>query len=96
MTRSDYPPTARKTEPGVLEHARRIKAWTRTAIGEDADTVVSVIERACAQAGCPPRQTIILVLSPGRPGRKASIHKPLPEVTEQDVTACLITLTVML
>jgi hypothetical protein len=96
MRRPAYPLNQRKSTPGVLDHARRIKEWTRTAIAEGPDTVVSVTELACSKPGCPPRETVILVLSPGRAGRKASIHKCLLEVTEEDVAGCVGSLTVML
>lgn len=96
MTRPVYPLSQGKSKPGVLDHARRIKEWTRTAIAEGPDTVISVTELACSKPGCPPRETVLIVLSPGRPGRKTSVHKSLLDVTEEDVAGCASDLNVML
>lgn len=75
----------RVTGSGVIDAARRIKAWTRKALAIDDDTVVSVTELACAEPGCPPRETVVLVLLPAGGARKLSVHAAMTEVTEADV-----------
>lgn len=72
---------------GLQQAVAAIKQWTRAALGLGPDVVVSVNELACSVAGCPPRQTIVLVLGPDMPSRKLSIHTSLLEVNERDIVA---------
>src|SRR5690606_29663987 len=46
--------------------------------------VVSVSELACHVPGCPPKETVILVMH-GTETVQASVHKPMKDVTENDV-----------
>lgn len=84
-----------RPDPGAVA---RVRQWVRTAFnfasgtsGELTDGVtIMVTELQCAEEGCPPVETVIAVLdSPGNP-RQFKIHKPIAEVTEQDVS-CLVT-----
>ena len=52
------------------DHVVAIKRWTREILRLDLlpfgdDTVVSVNEFACADAGCPLVETVVAVLTPG-------------------------------
>ena len=76
--------------PGLVEQARSIKRWTRTCLALSDDTVVSVNELACHFPGCPPKETVILVMTASATVQ-ASIHKALTEVTEADVTVAVWT-----
>ena len=82
-------PLQRRT-PGLVEQARAIKQWTRETLALTDDTVVSVNELACHLPGCPPRETVILVMSAAGT-MQASIHKALAEVDETDVAAAVWT-----
>ena len=62
-----------------------IKGWTREAFGFNDDVVVSVNELSCSEPGCPPRETVVLMLPPGIPPTRLSIHKAVVDVCEQDV-----------
>ncbi|MCS0504751.1 hypothetical protein [Ancylobacter mangrovi] len=73
---------------GFPEHSARIKTWLRQALNL-AENVVSVNELSCSQAGCPPRQTVILVLSDTVAPRKFAVHKSLLDVVEEDVIAAI-------
>ena len=64
-----------------------IKAWTREALECGGDVVVSVNQLACAEPGCPPQETVVLLLLSDRRALKFSIHKALYDVTEADVAA---------
>lgn len=70
--------------PGLIEQARAIKQWTRACLGLAEETVVSVNELACHLPGCPPKETVILVMTAERT-LQASIHKALTEVAESDI-----------
>ena len=76
-------PLARGTA-SVIDKARAIKRWTRERLALPDEAVVSVNELACHLPGCPPRETVVLVMQDGRT-TQASIHKAIQEVTEDDV-----------
>lgn len=68
-----------------LDHAASIKAWVRARWGLSEDTTIMVTELDCREPGCPPIETIIVVLEgPGRT-KRYKIHKAAAEVTGQDV-----------
>ncbi len=72
------------------ERAAAIQLWTRQNLPLAEETAVSVTEFACAKPSCPPRQTVILVLSEDMSMQKMSIHKAMADVSEADVfDACL-------
>lgn len=50
----------------------------------EADTL-SVNEVACAQACCPDRETLVLVMRDGEPTRAHRIARPLEAVTDDDL-----------
>ena len=72
--------------PGLVEQARAIKQWTRACLDLAEETVVSVNELACHLPGCPPKETVILVMNASKTVQ-ASIHKALMDVAEADVVA---------
>ena len=49
------------------------------------DVVVSVAELACHEPGCPDIETVVAVMIVGQPPRTARIHKPIPDVTNEDL-----------
>jgi len=74
----------------------RIKGWMRGALSLGPDVILSVTELACAEVGCPPRETVILVLPAGCRAMKYSVHKGLADVVEDDILACIAAPPVML
>lgn len=75
---------------GYAEALMRIRTWTRAVIPE-GDPVISVTELACAEPGCPPRETVILVMWSGEPAWKLRVHKAVIDVTDDDVRIALST-----
>jgi hypothetical protein len=72
------------TDQGARE---AIAAWVRRN-GELAESVVvKASEIVCADPACPGTETVILILAPGRPTRALKVARPMPEVTEADITA---------
>lgn len=64
---------------------KTIRTWVSTSLGLGEDITVMVTELECTEEGCPPLETVIAVLdNPGKP-RQFKIHKPISEVTQQDV-----------
>ncbi len=72
----------------VVAAIARIKAWMRTALALGPDVALSVTEMACGEPGCPPRETVVLVMPAGARAMKYSVHKALAEVVEDDIRAC--------
>ncbi|MFW8641977.1 hypothetical protein ACOJBO_00710 [Rhizobium beringeri] len=70
--------------PSVISSARAIKAWARKRLSLPDEAVVSVSELACHVPGCPPKETVILVMQ-GTETVQVSIHKAMMDVTEDDV-----------
>ncbi len=83
-------PIKPRSRAGYGEALSRIKAWTRAALTDGAPTI-SVTELACAEPGCPPRETVILVLWDDAAAWKLRVHKSMPDVTCDDVLGALRT-----
>lgn len=64
-----------------------IREWTRTALDLRDGDLVSVTELVCAEPGCPPRETVIVVIRPGQPATTLHIHKAMSDVVRDDVTS---------
>lgn len=77
-----------RRSPLAAVAARQVKAWVAEILWLDDETVVTVAQLACREEGCPPVETSIGVLLPGR-SQRASIHKPVHEVTRADVEQAL-------
>ena len=44
-----------------------------------------VTELRCSEPGCPPLETVVVLLGPAGPPRQSKIHKPMAEVTIDDL-----------
>lgn len=60
----------------------RVRGWATDILGDDRSVMVT--ELACSEPGCPPLETVIGMLIAGDQ-RQYKIHKPLDEVTADDV-----------
>lgn len=65
-----------------------LKQLARELLDVDDETIVMVTELQCTEPGCPPIETVIAVLRVGA-REQIKIHKPLAEVTRDDVVAAL-------
>lgn len=83
-----------RNDTSVIASARVLKQWTREILALDNDDIVTVNELACALPGCPPKETIILVLLHQGETLKIPIHKAMREVTENDIASAFIDLDV--
>lgn len=88
MSRAFVNPLSRN-DPGVAVCARAVKQWTRDILALAEDAVVSVNELACHLPGCPPRETVILVMRAGEQTFQVSMHKAMRDVTRDDVETAL-------
>ena len=73
----------RKREVGLIRH---IKNWAYELLPIAENAVVSVMELECTEEGCPPVETIIAAMEKGKPTRQWKIHKPISEITRQNLS----------
>lgn len=69
---------------GVVKTARAIKQWTRELLDLPGETVVSVNELVCHVPGCPPKETVVLIMR-SRDTDQVSVHKAMQDVTREDL-----------
>lgn len=78
-------PFARKQASGYPAAIANLKQEVHRLLDLPADVVVSIAELACHEPGCPAIETVVAVMIEGRPPHTARIHKPIPEVTDDDL-----------
>lgn len=72
--------------PAVPREAlQRVKDAVRSLLGSGDDTAVVVRQLECREPGCPPIETVIAVLPADGPARRWTAHRPVAEITEDDV-----------
>jgi hypothetical protein len=67
--------------------SRRIKALARALFDAREDDAVVVNELECSEPGCPPIETVVALLRQGAAARQVKVHKPLADVTDDDLRA---------
>ncbi|WP_331375424.1 hypothetical protein [Sinorhizobium chiapasense] len=70
--------------PGIVGKTRTIKAWAREVLNLADEAVVSVNELSCHLPGCPPKETVILVMHQADT-MQISIHKAMKDVAKDDI-----------
>lgn len=69
------------------ERLRQLKIWVYDLLELDIETSVSINQLQCAELGCPPVETVIVVLT--SPVQQYKIHKPLAEIAYADLMQVL-------
>lgn len=69
----------------VPERLQKIKDWTRSLYDLDGGATISVAEIACRDEGCPDIETVIGIMRPGQKIEMVRIHKPLADVSIEDL-----------
>lgn len=82
-------PFARKQPSGYPAAVANLKQEVERLLDLQGDAVVSIAELACREPGCPEIETVVAIMIDGAPPRLARIHKPIPEVTKQDLHQAL-------
>lgn len=82
-------PFARKQASGYPAAIANLKREVHRLLDLPEAVVVSIAELACHEPGCPEIETVIGIMIEGRPPRIARIHKPIPEVANQDLAEAL-------
>ncbi|MCZ7495084.1 hypothetical protein G6M16_023545 [Agrobacterium tumefaciens] len=69
----------------IVSQARLLKQWSRDLLHLHPEDIITVSELSCALPDCPPRETVIVILSASGTSRQLSIHKPLLAVDHDDI-----------
>ena len=64
----------------------RIKDLIKHNLGLPETTILSVVELACHEPGCPPTETIITAHAEDNSRRDWRINKPISEISETDIS----------
>lgn len=78
-------PFAPRPRGGYPEALKQIRSWVRALVPLEANDTISVTELACAEPGCPPKETVIVVMRHNGPWEKMRIHNAMTEVTESEI-----------
>ncbi|MGW5479403.1 hypothetical protein [Streptomyces sp. NPDC004008] len=62
----------------------------RALLGLDDDTAVLIRQLACTEPGCPPLETVVVVLPMEGQARRWTLHRPADHITEDDLRAVLL------
>lgn len=82
-------PFAPRPRGGTEDARARITDWLRGAAPIDKSDAISVTKLACKEDGCPPLETVVVIMARRGGGLKLHIHKPMSEVVEDDVLRAL-------
>jgi hypothetical protein len=66
---------------------QQVKDWLYEVLQIDRHTVISLSQLQCQDAGCPPIQTAIAIMT--TPHRIIRIHKAIPDITYTDVVQAI-------
>jgi hypothetical protein len=64
---------------------QQVKAWVLDILQLEEDTSLMITELRCTEPGCPPIETVIALLKPSHPTHQYKIHKPVADITLDDV-----------
>ncbi|MER6068048.1 hypothetical protein ACFYZB_42880 [Streptomyces sp. NPDC001852] len=62
----------------------------RTLLDLDDDTAVLIRQLACTEPGCPPLETVVVVLPMEGDASRWTLHRPADHITEDDLRAALL------
>ena len=68
------------------EAVGRIKNLIKQKLGLPETTIVSVVELACHEPGCPPTETIITAHAEDSSKQNWRINKPISEISDNDIS----------
>ena len=81
---------SRPGPPGPSPQLRELKETVRALLGLDDDTAVLIRQLACTEPGCPPLETVVVVLPMEGDARRWTLHRPADQITEDDLRAALL------
>ncbi|QPF90636.1 hypothetical protein [Bradyrhizobium commune] len=72
---------------GYPEAVQQLKLQAQKLLGLPDDVTISVSELSCREPGCPDVETVVAILREGEKPTIARVHKPIPDVTSQELKA---------
>lgn len=69
------------------EQVAAVKRWAAELLPITPEGSLMVTELVCHEEGCPPIETVIAVLEVGAKPRQWKLHKPIAEITREDIHA---------
>jgi hypothetical protein len=79
----------KRKDDGRADAVKRVKGWVESHIELGESDAVIVTELSCSEEGCPPIETVVALLRPGQEPRKWKVHKPVVDVTEEEVRCAI-------
>lgn len=84
MTRFENPLAPRTNR--FQARSGEIKRWVREVLGLPDDTLITIAELACSDAGCPDLETVIGIFHQDGPTQTLRMHAAMCDVTCSDIT----------
>jgi hypothetical protein len=75
----------RQDPAGRSEARRRLKELALRILDAGEEDAILVNELRCSEPGCPPLETVIALLRERGERREVKIHKPIEDITEEDL-----------
>lgn len=75
---------------GPSPQLRELKETVRTLLDLDDDTAVLIRQLACTEPGCPPLETVVVVLPMEGAARRWTLHRPADQITKDALRAALL------
>lgn len=72
---------------GYPEAVQQLKLQTQKLLGLSDGVTISVSELSCREPGCADVETVVAILREGEKPTIARVHKPIPDVTFQELQA---------
>ena len=65
----------------------RVREWARDLwqLGDEDSVLITQLQ--CAEPGCPPLETVIVIAAAGKPTVQHKLHKPAAEISREDLHA---------
>ncbi len=76
-----------RKDSGNAAKSKEVRGWVREILALPEEASVLVTELTCTEPGCPPVETVIAVLRGPGQNKQVKIHRPLAEITREDVVA---------
>ncbi len=67
-----------------------VKRWVKEQFSLSEEATILASELRCGDPGCPPHETVIVIVSEESKARQYKINKPIAMLRESDITALVL------
>ena len=78
---------AKSIEKTDIKKIEQLRSLVYQTLNIDRKIPISISQLRCQKANCPPKETVIAILT--KPLQQYKIHKSVSEITETDITQLL-------